>query len=211
MKKYKVLSTVLLVSLVMAGCGSSNANSGAAASTDKAETATAEEAVKEETKAEETTEIDNSLISNYDLFEVTSANLNGGKWDDIVSYTDKGSNHSPELSWESVDGASSYVVYMVDTSMVYWVHWKSEGITETSLPEGWASETEYIGPYPPEGGTHTYEIYVIALKNPVERVKGSLNGQNPKFESFLGDLDTDADGNTGNVVGAGHIVGTFTN
>lgn len=156
-------------------------------------------------------EIDNSLISNYNIFDVKSDNLHNGKWDDVISYTDKGENHSPQLSWEEVEGASSYAIYMVDTSVEYWIHWKEIDIKDTNLPEGFSDKTEYVGPYPPSGGTHTYEVYVIALKNPVDRMKGGLNSLNPKFTTFIDCLDTDIDGNTGNILGAGHLVGTFTN
>ena len=134
-----------------------------------------------------------------------------GKWDDVISKTDKGENHSPALSWEPVEGATTYIIYMVDTSMQYWIHWKSEGVTETNLPEGWAPESDYVGPYPPPGGTHTYEIYVVALKKPLERMKGGLNGQNMKFESFIDDADVDADGNSGNIAACAHLSGEFTN
>lgn len=152
-----------------------------------------------------------SLVSKYPSFAVTSTNLNKGKWDKVISYTDKGDNKSPELTWDAVEGADSYAIYMVDTSAQYWIHWKSFEVTETSLPEGWAPSTDYIGPYPPEGGTHTYEIYIIALKNPVERMKGGFNSQNPKFPEFLDALDTDIDGNAGNIISCGHISGTFKN
>lgn len=201
----KKISSIIFLIVCSVLCGCNSSNSGATEPT--------KQTIPEAKVAEEAAdvEIDNSLITNYNIFELTSENLNNGKWDDIISYTDKGENKSPQLSWEPIEGASSYVVYMVDTSMQYWIHWKSEDVTETNLSLGYAGETEYIGPYPPEGGTHTYEIYVIALKNSAERVKGGLNGQNPKFTSFVESLDTDADGNAGNIVGAAHISGTFTN
>lgn len=198
MKKLKHLMIGILICIMLTGCGSSS-------STDDIQNISVDE------NAENAKKIDNHLISDYNIFELTSDNLKNGKWDDIISNTDKGQNHSPQLSWEPVEGASEYMIYMVDTSMQYWIHWKSCGITETTLAEGWAEKVEYVGPYPPTGGTHTYEIYVIALKKPIERMKGSLNGQNMKFESFIAAADTDIDGNTGNIAGAAHISGTFTN
>ena len=151
-----------------------------------------------------------SLIGGYETFEVVSENHNGGKWDDVISMTQKGENKSPRLSWEPVEGAGSYMIYMVDISTEYWMHWKSEGVTETALPLGWASESEYVGPYPPEGSTHVYEIFVIAVKKPVERLKGGLDSVNPKFPQFITALDTDAEGNTGNILSCGYIAGTFS-
>ena len=91
------------------------------------------------------------------------------------------------------------------------IHWKSDNVTETSLTEGWAPSTDYVGPNPPSGSTHTYEIYVIALKAPVERVKGALGGQNPKFEENFKALDIDADGNSGNIIAVGRLSGTCSN
>ena len=57
----------------------------------------------------------------------------------------------------------------------------------------------------------TGDIYVVALKAPVERVKGSLNVQNQKFEENFKALDIDAEGNSGNIIAVGRISGTFSN
>ena len=153
----------------------------------------------------------NAFIDDYKSFEVTSTNLNNGVWDDIISNTKKGSNKSPQLKWSAVDGAGLYVIIMDDPSAMHWMHWKSDHVTETSLDEGWASSSDYVGPYPPSGSTHTYEIYVVALKAPVERVKGAFNAQNLKFEKNFKALDIDADGNSGNIIAVGRLSGTFSN
>ncbi len=163
----------------------------------------------EDNKSESLTKY-NSFINDYTSFEVTSSNLNNGVWDDIISNTDKGSNKSPQLEWSPVEGAGLYVIIMDDPDGGDWMHWKSDNVTETSLAEGWAPASDYIGPYPPNGSTHTYEIYVVALKAAVERVKGSFNGQNLKFEENFKNLDVDADGNSGNIIAVGRISGTFT-
>ena len=152
-----------------------------------------------------------AFIDEYQSFEVTSTNLHKGVWDDTISNTDKGSNKSPQLEWNAVDGAGLYVIIMDDPDAMDWMHWKSDHVTETSLDEGWAPSSDYVGPYPPSGSTHTYVIYVVALKAPVERVKGALNGQNLKFEKNFQALDTDADGNSGNIIAVGRISGTFSN
>ncbi len=201
---------IIFAGCLLIGCGANKVDD---AKVSDAPEATVEAPANTDTDQAETVaeeEIDNSLIANYNIFVVESDNLNNGKWDDVISYTNKGENRSPQLSWEPVEGATSYAIYMVDTSMEYWIHWKVADIHETNLPEGYSSKTEYVGPYPPEGGTHTYEVYVIALKNPVDRLKGGLNGQNKKFTTFIDALDTDVDGNTGNIAGAAHISGTFT-
>ncbi len=149
-------------------------------------------------------------LDGYETFKVTSTSLSDGVWDDIISNTDIGENRSPQLSWEPIEGASEYAVYMFDTNTNGYLHWRSGGITETSLPEGWASPLDYNGPHIGHGYTHNFDIYVIALKAPVERVRGTVNGQNKKLGEFIKELDTDAEGNTGNIISYGKISGLYT-
>ena len=234
MKKQVILSCIMIVALC-AGCGSSGDVSGSVAesgsvnesSTDTAvtEEETSEEAVTEDTVTEDTVTEDtvstaaeadstpkyNAFIDDYNSFDVTSTSLNNGVWNDVISNTDKGSNKSPQLQWSAVDGAELYVIIMDDPTSWDFMHWKSDNVTETSLDEGWAPETEYVGPYPPSGATRTYEVYVVALKAPVERIKGTFNASNPKFEENFKALDTDAAGNSGNIIAVGRLSGTFTN
>ncbi|MCR4758882.1 MAG: hypothetical protein K5705_01195 [Oscillospiraceae bacterium] len=179
-----------------------------------AETAApAPEAQPEETAAP--AEVSEHSESGFDLdalasFAVTSENLHDGIWDSVITNTENGQNHSPQLSWEAVPDAGCYAVFMADSTANQWLHWKSGGITETSLPEGWAPETEYIGPYPP-GGTHTYDIYVFAMKKPLSRLKGAFNSSNPVFlQKTLPSLDITDDGESGNVIACGRISGTYT-
>ena len=73
---------------------------------------------------------DDIFVSAYSAFEVTSQSLHDGKWDEVTTFYD-GSNASPELSWEPVEGATTYVIYMIDMDTAYLIHWKSSGITET--------------------------------------------------------------------------------
>lgn len=230
MKVKKVVALGLYMAFIfsLSGCGAGNESeitteaTASVAEEVTSEEATAEEATNEEViTAEADTEEEKSgsgilpydgdeLVSKYSSFDVTSSSLTDGVWNDIISYTVKGQNKSPELTWEPVEGASIYAIYMIDISMHYMIHWNSYGITETSLPEGWASGTEYIGPVPPKGGTHTYDVYVIALKNPIERLKGG-NTQTLKVQEFIDSTDVDIDGNSGNIVAIGHLSGEFTN
>lgn len=149
-------------------------------------------------------------LDGYETFKVTSTSLSDGVWDDIISNTDIGENKSPQLSWEPVEGAKVYAIYMFDTNTNGYLHWRSGGITETSLPEGWASPLDYNGPHIGHGYTHNFDIYVIALKAPVERVRGTVNGQNKKLGEFIKELDTDTEGNTGNIISYGKISGLYT-
>ena len=168
----------------------------------------------DETEPSETTEAfvlgDDGFLPEYETFELTSEDLNDGVWNDVISNTLAGENVSPQLTWEEVDGAGYYVIYMVDTTAYYWIHWKADAVDETDLEQGWAQGSSYIGPYPPSGSTHTYDIYVVALRNPVDRVRGTVNTQNPNFAQFIRGLDTDADGNTGNIISYGYLSGEFT-
>ena len=149
-------------------------------------------------------------LDGYETFKVTSTSLSDGVWNDIISNTDIGENKSPQLSWEPVEGAKVYAIYMFDTNTNGYLHWRSGGITETSLPEGWASPLDYNGPHIGHGYTHNFDIYVIALKAPVERVRGTVNGQNKKLGEFIKELDTDTEGNTGNIISYGKISGLYT-
>ena len=228
MKKLVLLFCIMIVALC-AGCGSSGdvTESGAESSTHKESSAASdtteektseevvtEEAVTEDTASKETesesTDKLNAFIDDYASFEVTSTSLSNGVWNDVISNTDKGSNKSPQLQWSAVDGAELYVIIMDDPVSWHFMHWKSDNVTETSLDEGWAPESEYVGPYPPSGATRTYEVYVVALKAPVERVKGAFGASNQKFEENFKALDTDAEGNSGNIIAVGRLSGTFS-
>ena len=159
-------------------------------------------AVSEETEKAEENELDLSVLST---FEVTSEDLHDGVWDPDITNTSSGSNRSPQLSWEATDGASDYVVYMIDTTAGNWIHWRSVVEGQTELAAGGVPEKEYVGPYPPEG-THDYEVYVFALKEPAQKVKGALNAGSPHFWELMKNLDNDG----GNVLAYGHLTGTYT-
>ena len=201
MKKITSLLLCSALVLALAGCGGSGA----------VETPTATTSATSEA-ATTTAAPDNSgdeFVGTYASFTVTSNSLKDGYWDEITANTVSGQNLSPDLNWEPVEGASCYAIYMVDINTHYFLHWVQGDITETSLAQGFAGSKYYIGMYPPPGDTHVYNIYVLALKNPVDRVKGSVNGISPKFPDFIKALDTDKDGNTGNIISVGKISGKF--
>ncbi len=174
---------------------------------------TAETTAVEETEATYETEayVYRAYLLEHDTFEVTSTDLVDGVWSDVISNTHIGENMSPQLSWEPVEGATEYVIYMVDSNSNGFLHWKSAGITETDLPTGWAPKlTEYNGPHVGHGYTHNFDVYVIALRQPANRLKGAMNWVNPQLDSFMEEVDTDIYGNTGNIIAYGKISGTFT-
>ena len=212
MNKRKITSVVLSFTLMtsVAGCAGKTKETTAVTTTTVA--TTTEETTKtyaEETTTETEEEGTQDYLEGYDTFEVTSEDLIDGVWSDVIS-KDCGDNVSPQLSWEAVEGAELYIIYMVDPDAGFWIHWKSDGITETELSQGWAESVDYEGPYPPSGSTHHYDIYVVALKAPVEHLSGSVDSANPNFVNFLTGVDTDAEGNTGNIISYGRISGTFT-
>ena len=206
----RFLSVILIGTLAfgIAACARETAPSTAASeNTEVTTTSLAEEPVDNS---------DDKFVSAYPAFKVTSESLDGKYWIDDCVF--QGGNASPQLSWEPVEGATTYVIYMVDLTAANIIHWKKDSITETNLPQGWAtsafsqgetSQADYVGPNPPSGSTNQYNIYVFALKAPVERVKGSLGTQAIKLQEFMESLDTDAEGNTGNIVAVGRIVGYY--
>ena len=195
MKYIKIAALVLCGALGLCAMGCSAKATGTSVTT---------EATTEKTKAPVTNEGD-EFVGDYPAFEVTMTSLKGNMWEDRMGTA----NISPALSWEPVEGASCYVIYMVDLNANCFLHWVQGDITQTSLPEGFADRSFYVGPYPPTGSVHQYNIYVIALKNPVKRVKGSTNSMFPELPRFIKDLDTDKDGNTGNIISAGKVIGLY--
>ena len=151
--------------------------------------------------------------------QVTSESLVNGRWIYGIASSGKGSNLSPQLSFNPVDGASYYVIYMVDESANNWVHWYAE-VTGNSIDLG-ANVGQYIGPYPPEGsGDHTYTIYVYALE---DKPGVRYDGNYPEFDEpwFAGDIlwagvlniqdATLSPALYGNVLEYGYISGVYSN
>ena len=144
-------------------------------------------------------------------FAVTSENLHDGQWDDILSNTDAGENKSPQLSWEPVAGAAAYGILMIDPDGSNWLHWKAPCVTQTTLPLGFAEESSYVGPYPPAGQTHTYTIFVVAMRSPKTNVMGNLDCPNDEsIPTLLRSFDIGEDGNPGNAIAVGTLTGTYT-
>ncbi len=142
-------------------------------------------------------------------FALTSEDLTDGVWNPVIART-SGQNVSPQLSWEPVPDAACYVIYMVDTKVLDFVHWMSNNITETELPQGWATPAEYVGPYPPPFETHTYDVYVLALREPVETIRGTFNAANVFFAKNVMYLNEPAEGITGNILAYGYLSGSHT-
>ena len=211
-KSIAVLSAALIVLSGIAGCAGTAAEGGAEASQVEASQAEAEPT---ETTLCEVEEF-GYCVESYPQFYVGSDSLVDGVWNENMANV---AEHrydcvSPSLYWEPVEGAACYVIYMVDSTHsegippMNLIHWKVENYEGTEIA---ADADDYflaLGPEP--GTTRTYQIYVIALKAPVERAKGSVGTMPTNFDNFLQALDTDVDGNTGNIIAFGFLSGTYT-
>ena len=161
--------------------------------------------------AKSETYIEKTVFDDLNKFNVTSDTLNNGKWDKKISNTKSGDNISPELTWEAVEGADRYVVIMIDGA---WLH-MDVFTTETSLAEGAIKRgsrgDQYVGPYPPSGTTHTYSVFVFALKNEMGKTPLFFDGGGNSIDLIYQKLNVDIDGNEGNVIAYGRLDGNYTN
>lgn len=163
-----------------------------------------------EAKHNTETYIKKTLFDDIPTFEISSTNLKNGKWDKKIANTAEGENISPELTWEAVDGAQSYVVIMIDG---VWLH-MDVFTEETSLAEGSIARgsrgEQYVGPYPSPGVTHTYSVFVFALKGESGKVPLSFDAGGNSIDLIWQKLDTDKDGNRGNVIAYARLDGDYT-
>ena len=149
-------------------------------------------------------------------FSVTSENLQSGVWDDSIANMERGKNLSPQLSWEKAETAQAYVIYMIDPDGNNWIHLISGTLTKEEVAQGeitsisgGTSETGYIGPYPPDG-THSYEVYVFALKKAKTSYAGEVNTVCGGIAEIAQALNVDDTGKPGNIAAYGKLTGTYT-
>ena len=208
MKHFGMICLLSASLLCMTACGGTApaASESSAVQT----TAAPETSAAPETEAAETEPV--SAVPDLDslpAFTVTSENLHDGVWDTIITKTKNGENRSPQLAWEPVSGAAGYVIMMADTTAGNWLHWKSNGVTETALPEGWASAEDYVGPYPPSG-THSYEVFIFAVREIPAELAGKFDAANADASPVLESVNRAADGSAGNILALGRLAGTYT-
>ena len=146
---------------------------------------------------------DSTPVFDAYRFEATSSDLNGIYWDVSISH-DKGDDLSPQLSWEPVEGATCYAVYMIDPDGHEWIHMKTL-TTETSLDKG--AVEDYIGPYPPSG-VHTYNVYIFALREE-KKLPAILNGPSNGINEITSILNTGSNSDIGNVIAWGGVAGKY--
>lgn len=211
-----LVASGLIVSMMLAGCATETNETTEATTTETVIDTTVADTISE-TAAETTaadsnqaTEETEALVVDFGAISITSNNNTNGVWDTKITNTTNGENVSPELSWSAVDGASMYAVYMIDLD-ASWLHLMAY-TTDTSFAEGQIDGTEgnkYVGPYPPSG-THNYVIYVIALKGEPGEVRTHYDSGYNNINKFAEQLDIDVNGNSGNVICAGMLEGTYT-
>jgi len=157
--------------------------------------------------------------------DVFSESLKDGAWDAAIADIDGGGdNLSPQLSFDEVEGAEYYYIYMVDESANSWVHWRAK-VKSTQLALG-ANKSEhkddpdfsYRGPYPPKGsGEHVYTIYIYAMKNePDAKLEAGIGFDEPWLagDNVYYDILNVSDASCnpykyGNVLAYGFISGTY--
>ncbi len=195
----------VLIVLLLCGCSNSS-NSGNTSSTKEANQTITPTVTPTNASTPDPTA---SPVELKDI-QITSESLNeDGLWITAINGKDAnpgGLNQTPQLSWNAVEGASCYAIYMYDTSANNWLHWKAANITKTSIDLGEKLEmSKYTGPYPPNG-THVYEVTVYALKEPVEKCPGSMDA--PAINTDVNEKQLDmVNGNIGNIIGKGKISG----
>ncbi len=159
--------------------------------------------------AASSTYIKSTLFEDIATFNSSSSNLKDGVWDVKITNTEKGDNLSPELTWDEVEGASEYVVIMIDGA---WLH-MDVFTKKTSLEEGEIERGErgnqYVGPYP-SSGTHTYSIFIFALKNEMGKVTLAFDAGGNSIDQIYNGLNEDVDGNLGNVIAYSRLDGNYT-
>ncbi|MCR4930650.1 MAG: hypothetical protein K5988_11730 [Lachnospiraceae bacterium] len=103
-----------------------------------------------------------AVLENLGKFEVTSESIFYDEW--IKETGSENGNVSPELSWEKVDGATSYAIIMLDLDVqTYILHaYCTSNTNHINLGE----MDEFIGPTPQS--SHNYAVYVFALKEAVD-------------------------------------------
>lgn len=140
--------------------------------------------------------------------DVTSDSLTYGVWNEDIA------ERAPQLSFEPVDGAAYYVIYMVDESSNNRLLWYASHVDDTDAPEG---AGEYSAPeFPEEEGEHNLTVYVYALQGEprfsidLELDDDSLSGDLLYYD-ILNVIDNDASPYMyGNVIAYGYVTGTYS-
>jgi phosphatidylethanolamine-binding protein (PEBP) family uncharacterized protein len=121
-----------------------------------------------------------------------------------------GSNQSPNLIWDEIDGAAYYAVCMFDES-ANWLHWIVLDLEKTQLEQGeYTLQSDYVGPYPPKkSGQHQYRIEVFALKQATDNLILKLDARQ-SYSDIVKYLNR-SENNENNIIARGYIIGVYDN
>ena len=142
------------------------------------------------------------IYENLDNFEVTSESIFYGEW--IKETGARNGNISPELSWEKVNGADTYALFMVDLDEGDF-HIHGFGMTDANhLDYGELGDKGYLGPMPSD--PHNYTVYVFALKKAVETDIRGDKWNLGDAEKLMEILNKD---NPGNAIAYGSVTASY--
>lgn len=140
--------------------------------------------------------------------DVTSDSQTYGVWNEDITES------APELSFEPVEGASYYVIYMVDESSNNRMLWYVPHVDDTIVPAGTG---EYTGPVLTEDeGEHNLTVYVYALQGKpglgidLELGDASLSGDLLYYDILNVIEGTSSPYMYGNVIAYGYVTGTYS-
>ena len=158
---------------------------------------------------ESSTFIKKTAFDDQISLSVTSKDVKDGVWDDKITNTNYGENLSPELTWDPVEGATNYVVVMIDGAWLHMDVFTSETHLDAGAIKRGSRGDQYVGPYPPSD-THTYSVFVFALKDESGKVKLSFDAGGNSIDQIYTSLNVDKNGNSGNVIAVGRLDGNYT-
>lgn len=142
-------------------------------------------------------------FEDLDEFELRSESLDNGTW--LKETGSRYGNNSPELSWDAVEGATCYLVLMIDEDDTNHVHWITvTDKTDLSYGEFNSPDNGYTGPYPPR--LHHYPLYVLALKNEPADHGILVDSTGKDIHERLNDIN----GSENNVISYGLLKGNYT-
>ncbi len=156
----------------------------------------------------------NINTKNMQKIQVLSKNFENNSFIP-AKYTCKQDDVNPNIYWDSVDDAKSYVLIVEDPDapMGNWIHWIVYNLKQNNIPENWDIDVyqnesnikfgindfkklKYGGPCPPSG-THRYFFKVYALDITLDDAKSGLT-KNSLFEKI-----------NDHIIGYGELIGLF--
>ena len=140
-----------------------------------------------------------AVLENLGTFEVTSESIFYDEW--IKETGSENGNVSPELTWEKVDGATSYTIIMLDLDVESFIL-HAYSVSDTNHID-LGEMDEFFGPTPQS--PHNYAVYVFALKEAVD-LNLTVTSRNFNTEKLLEMLTKD---NPDNAIAYGSVTASY--